>query len=65
MTARIRPMAWLARHAPALGTFQVAAMRRELVSPPRRERSLRRELAAAPGVPSRRRDRAEDGPVAP
>jgi pimeloyl-ACP methyl ester carboxylesterase len=48
MKARIRIMAWLARHAPALNTFQVAAMRRELASPARRERSLQRELAGAP-----------------
>jgi pimeloyl-ACP methyl ester carboxylesterase len=48
MKARIRVMVWLARHAPALNTVQVAAMRRELASPARRERSLRRELAGAP-----------------
>jgi pimeloyl-ACP methyl ester carboxylesterase len=48
MKARNRVMAWLARYAPALNTVQVAAMRRELVSPARRERSLQRELAGAP-----------------
>ena len=50
MKARIRVMVWLARHAPALNTIQVAAMRRELVNPARRERSLRRELAGAPAA---------------
>jgi pimeloyl-ACP methyl ester carboxylesterase len=48
MKARIRVMVWLARHAPALNTVQVAAMRREVVSPARRERSLQRELHGAP-----------------
>jgi pimeloyl-ACP methyl ester carboxylesterase len=48
MKARIRVMVWLAGHAPTLNTVQVAAMRRELVSPARRERSLHRELAGAP-----------------
>jgi pimeloyl-ACP methyl ester carboxylesterase len=50
MKARIRVMVWLARHAPALNTIQLAAMRRELVSPARQERSLQRELAATPEV---------------
>lgn len=45
-SARIR--GWLARNAPALNTVQVAAMRRSLASPARRERLLRREMAAAP-----------------
>jgi pimeloyl-ACP methyl ester carboxylesterase len=48
MKARIRVMVWLARYAPALNMIQVAAMRRELVSPARRERSLQRVLAGAP-----------------
>jgi pimeloyl-ACP methyl ester carboxylesterase len=48
MKARIRVMVWLARNAPALNTLQVAAMRRELVSPARAERALQRELAGAP-----------------
>jgi pimeloyl-ACP methyl ester carboxylesterase len=48
MKARIRVMVWLARHAPALNSVQVALMRRELVSPARRERSLQRDLAGAP-----------------
>lgn len=41
-------MGWLARNAPALNTIQVAAMRRELANPARRERSLRRDMATAP-----------------
>jgi pimeloyl-ACP methyl ester carboxylesterase len=48
MKARIRVMSWLARNAPALNAVPVAAMRRELASPARRERSLRRDMAAAP-----------------
>src|SRR5438876_1154081 len=40
MKTRIRVMVWLARHAPTLNTIQVAVMRRELISPARRERSL-------------------------
>jgi pimeloyl-ACP methyl ester carboxylesterase len=48
MKSRIRVMVWLARHAPALNTIQLTAMRRQLVSPARRERSLQRELAATP-----------------
>jgi hypothetical protein len=46
--ARYRVMGWLARNAPALNTIQVAAIRRELASPARRERSLRRDMAATP-----------------
>ena len=46
--ARNRIMGWLARNAPALNTIQVAAMRRELASPARWERSLRRDMATAP-----------------
>jgi pimeloyl-ACP methyl ester carboxylesterase len=46
--ARNRIMSWLARNAPALNTIQVAAMRRELANPARRERSLRRDMATAP-----------------
>ena len=45
--ARNRIMGWLARNAPALNTIQVAAMRRELANPARRERSLRRDMATA------------------
>src|SRR5213079_3306377 len=48
MKARNRVMYWLARNAPALNAIPVAAMRRELASPARQERSLRRDLAAAP-----------------
>ena len=48
MRARNRVMYWLARNAPALNAIPVAAMRRELASPARRERSLRRDLAATP-----------------
>jgi pimeloyl-ACP methyl ester carboxylesterase len=48
MKLSARVMNWFARNAPALNTFRIAAMRRELVSPQRRERSLRHEMAAAP-----------------
>jgi pimeloyl-ACP methyl ester carboxylesterase len=48
MKAGNRIMGWLAGHAPALNTVPVAAMRRELASPARRERSLQREMAATP-----------------
>ena len=43
-----RIMSWLARNAPALNTIQIAAMRREMTNPSRRERSLRRDMATAP-----------------
>jgi pimeloyl-ACP methyl ester carboxylesterase len=46
--ARNRIMGWLARNAPALNTVQVAAMRRQLATPARREYYLRRALAATP-----------------
>jgi pimeloyl-ACP methyl ester carboxylesterase len=45
---RNRVMGWLARNAPALNTVQVAAMRRELASPARRDRALHRDMAATP-----------------
>jgi pimeloyl-ACP methyl ester carboxylesterase len=48
MLARIRVIDWLARKAPALNAVPAGAMRRELLSPARRARSLQRELAAAP-----------------
>ncbi|HEX6683604.1 MAG TPA: alpha/beta hydrolase [Candidatus Limnocylindrales bacterium] len=48
MKARNRVMNWFARNAPALNTIQFASMRRELVHPARRERSLRRDLASTP-----------------
>jgi pimeloyl-ACP methyl ester carboxylesterase len=46
--ARNKIMGWLARNAPALNTIPVAAMRRGVASPARRERGLRRDLATAP-----------------
>lgn len=48
MKARIRVMYWLARHAPALNTVPIAAMRRELSNPARRERALQNDMAATP-----------------
>jgi pimeloyl-ACP methyl ester carboxylesterase len=48
MKASARVMNWLARNAPALNTFRVAAMRRELVSPKNRQRALHRAMAATP-----------------
>jgi len=48
MKLSARVMNWLARSAPALNTIRVAAMRRELVSPDRRERSLRHAMSAIP-----------------
>lgn len=45
---RIRLYLWLTRNAPALNAVPLTAMRWSLASPARRERSLRRELAAAP-----------------
>ncbi len=46
--ARIRFYGWLARNAPALNAVPLTVMRWSLASPARRERSLRREMAAAP-----------------
>ena len=46
--ARIRFYVWLAGNAPALNAVPLTAMRWSLASPARRERALRRELAAAP-----------------
>jgi pimeloyl-ACP methyl ester carboxylesterase len=51
MKTRNRVMVWLARRAPAVNAFQIAAIRREVVSPERQERSLQRELAAARSWP--------------
>lgn len=48
MQARIRFYVWLARHAPALTAVPLMVMRWSLASPARRERSLRREMAATP-----------------
>jgi hypothetical protein len=50
-------MGWLARNAPALNTIPVAAMRRGVASPARRERGLRRDLATAPEAARRPADR--------
>ena len=46
--ARIRFYRWLARTAPALNAVPLTLMRWSLASPARRERSLRREMAATP-----------------
>jgi pimeloyl-ACP methyl ester carboxylesterase len=46
--ARIRFYSWLARNAPALNAVPLTVMRWSLASPARRERSLRRAMAAAP-----------------
>jgi len=46
--ARIRCYGWLARNAPALNAVPLTVMRWSLANPARRERSLRREMAAAP-----------------
>ncbi len=46
--ARIRFYGWLARNAPALNTVPIAVMKWSLASPARRERALRREMAATP-----------------
>jgi pimeloyl-ACP methyl ester carboxylesterase len=46
--ARIRFYVWLAGKAPALNVVPLTVMRWSLASPARRERSLRRAMAAAP-----------------
>ena len=46
--ARNRFYGWLARNAPALNAVPFTVMRWSLASPARRERSLRREMAATP-----------------
>jgi pimeloyl-ACP methyl ester carboxylesterase len=46
--ARIRLYGWLGRNAPALNVVPFTVMRWSLASPARRERSLHREMAAAP-----------------
>jgi pimeloyl-ACP methyl ester carboxylesterase len=43
-----RVMTWLAMNAPALNTIRIGIMRRTMVSPARRERALRLDLAATP-----------------
>ena len=48
MKASLRLMGWLARNAPAFNAVPLAALRWELASPARRERSLQRQLDAAP-----------------
>jgi len=48
MTVNARVMNWLARNAPTLNTIRVAAIRRSLTNPRRRERDLHREMATAP-----------------
>ena len=50
INVRNRVMGWFARNAPALNTVQVAAMRRTLTTPAKRERLLRRAMAAAPAT---------------
>ena len=50
MKPRIRIMKWLARNAPALNAVPVAAMRRAVATPARRERITGREMSAAPGA---------------
>ncbi len=46
--ARIRFYGWLARNAPALNAVPLTMIRWSLASPAKRERSLRREMAATP-----------------
>ncbi len=46
--ARIRFYGWLARNAPALNAVPLTVMRWSLTNPARRERALRREMAATP-----------------
>ena len=46
--ARIRFFGWLARKVPPINAVPLTVMRWSLVSPARRERSLRREMAATP-----------------
>jgi len=48
--ARNRILGWLARNAPVLNVVPLAAMRRSLATPARRERALRHDLAATPGA---------------
>jgi pimeloyl-ACP methyl ester carboxylesterase len=48
MKADNRVMTWIAMNAPVLNTIRIAAMRRTMVSPARRDRFLRRDLAATP-----------------
>jgi pimeloyl-ACP methyl ester carboxylesterase len=48
MKADNRVMTWLAMNAPMLNTIRIAVMRRTMVSPARRERALRGDLAVTP-----------------
>ena len=48
--ARIRFYGWLARNVPALNAVPFTVLRWSLASPARRERSLRRAMAAAPNA---------------
>ena len=48
MKARNRVMNWFARNVPTLNMIPIAAMRRTLTDPVRREQSLRRDLASSP-----------------
>jgi pimeloyl-ACP methyl ester carboxylesterase len=48
MKADNRVMTWFAMNAPVLNTIRIWAMRRTVVSPARRERALRSDLAATP-----------------
>ena len=48
MKADNRVMTWFAMNAPVLNTIRIAVMRRTMVSPARRDRALRRDLAAMP-----------------
>jgi pimeloyl-ACP methyl ester carboxylesterase len=50
MKADNRIMTLLAMNAPMLNTIRIAAMRRTMVSTARRERALRRDLAATPAA---------------
>jgi pimeloyl-ACP methyl ester carboxylesterase len=47
MNLKARVMNWFARNVPVLNTLRIAAMRRELSDPHRRERLVQREAAAA------------------
>ena len=48
MKADNRVMTWLAMNAPVLNTVRIGVMRRTMASPARRDRALRRDLAAMP-----------------
>jgi hypothetical protein len=48
LKASVQVRDWIAGYAPILNTFQIALMRRQLSTPAKRERILRRELTATP-----------------